>query len=38
MIRKRSTAFEPLVKYSLEGLNQLHGANLILNSSVDQDT
>ena len=39
MIHKRSTALERSVKnILLEGLNRFHGANLILNSDVDQDT
>ena len=37
-IHKRSAALERSVKYFLEGLIQLHGANLTLNSDVDQDT
>ena len=37
-IHKRSTALERSVKYSLEGLNRFNGANLTLNSDVDQDT
>ena len=37
-IHKRSTALERSVKYFLEGLNRFNGANLTLNSDVDQDT
>ena len=39
MIHKRTTALERSVKILLlEGLNRLNGANLTLNSDVDQDT
>ena len=39
MVHKRSTVLERSVKnILLEGLNQFHGANLALNSNVDQDT
>ena len=39
MIHKRSTALERSVKILLlEGLNRFNGANLTLNSDVDQDT
>ena len=38
-IHKRSTALEHSVKILLlEGFNRFHGANLTLNSDVDQDT
>ena len=39
MIHKRSPALELSVKLFLilEGLNRFHGANLTLNSDVDQD-
>ena len=37
-IHKRSTALERSVKYLLKGLDRFHGANLTLNSDVDQDT
>ena len=37
-INKRSTNLERSVRQLLEGLNQLLGTNLILNSDVDQDT
>ena len=38
MIHKRSAALERSVKnILLEGLNWFHGANLTLNSDVDQD-
>ena len=36
MIRKRSTALQWSVL--LDGLNRFHGANLTLNSDMDQDT
>ena len=39
MIHIRSTAMERSVqKVFLAGLNRFHGANLTLNSDVDQDT
>ena len=39
MIHKRTTALERSVKIlSLEDLNRFNGANLTLNSDVDQDT
>ena len=38
MIHKRSTALERSVNILLEGLNRVNGANLTLNSDVDQDT
>ena len=39
MIHKRTTALERSVKILLlEGLNRFNGANLTLNSDVDQDT
>ena len=38
MIHKRSTFFERSAKKSLEGLNMFNGANLTLNSDVDEDT
>ena len=37
-IHKRRTALERSVKILLEGLNRFNGANLTLNSDVDQDT
>ena len=38
-IHKRSTALEASVKILLlQGLNRFHGANLTLDSDVDQDT
>ena len=38
MIDKRSTALELQVNFLLEGLNRFNGANLTLNSDVDQGT
>ena len=39
MIHKRTTALERSVKILLlEGLNRFNGADLTLNSDVDQDT
>ena len=35
---KRSTGLERSVKYFTGSLNRFHGANLTLNSDVDQDT
>ena len=37
-VHKRRAASERSVKYLLEGLNRFNGANLTLNSDVDQDT
>ena len=37
-IHKRGNALERPVKYFTGELNQFHGANLTLNSDVDQDT
>ena len=38
MIHKRSTTLEQSLNNLQEGLNLFHGANLTLNSDVDQDT
>ena len=38
MIHKRITALERSVNILLEGLYRFNGANLTLNSDVDQDT